>query len=141
MLFYGVIPPCHLSNHTFRRNELPASVLSVRLMIKHYDISKFVLSLGQMQNEQGRLTGQQAELQRRLGEAELRAELNCKAAEQEANSVRTEAEFLRRKIDLLSKEAESRKQDYDKAVKELEQRNLEVDKRIVRVQKTRHVIT
>lgn len=82
--------------------------------------------LGQMQSEQGRLAGQQAELQRRLGEAELRADLNCKAAEQEASSVRVEAEFLRRKIDLLSKEAEIRKQDYDKAIKELEQRNLEV---------------
>lgn len=79
-----------------------------------------------MQSEQGRLAGQQAELQRRLGEAELRADLNCKAAEQEANSVRVEAEFLRRKIDLLSKETENRKQDYDKAIKELEQRNLEV---------------
>jgi hypothetical protein len=61
--------------------------------------------LGQMQSEQGRLAGQQAELQRRLGEAELRADLNCKAAEQEASSVRVEAEFLRRKVDLLSKEA------------------------------------
>lgn len=79
-----------------------------------------------MQSEQGRLAGQQAELQRRLGEAELKAELNCKAAEQEAVSARTEAEFLRRKIDLLSKETENRKQDYDQAVKELEQRNLEV---------------
>lgn len=79
-----------------------------------------------MQNEQGHLTDQQAERQRRLGETELRAELNCKAAEQEANSVRAEAEFLRRKIDLLGKEAESRKQDYYKAVKQLEQRNLEV---------------
>lgn len=79
-----------------------------------------------MQNEQGRLAGQQAELQRRLGEAELKAELNCKAAEQEVNSSRTEAEFLRRKIDLLCKEAESRKQDYDKTLKELTQRNLEV---------------
>lgn len=82
--------------------------------------------LDQMQSDQGRLAGQQAELQRRLGEAELRAELNCKASDQEANSVRVEAEFLRRKIDLLSKEADDRKQDYDKAIKELEQRNLEV---------------
>ena len=79
-----------------------------------------------MQSEQGRLAGQQAELQRRLGEAELKTELNCKAAEQEVSSVRAEAEFLRRKIDLLSKEAENRKQEYDKAVKELEQRNIEV---------------
>lgn len=79
-----------------------------------------------MQSDQGRLAGQQAELQRRLGEAELRAELNCKATEQESSSMRAENEFLRRKIDLLTKEAENRKQDYDVALKELEQRNLEV---------------
>ena len=40
-----------------------------------------------MQSEQGRLAGQQAELQRRLGEAELKTELNCKAAEQAIHEI------------------------------------------------------
>jgi hypothetical protein len=79
-----------------------------------------------MQNEQGRLAGQHAELQRRLGEAELKVELTCKSTEQEVNTARTESEFFQRKVDLLSKEIESRKQDYDKTVKEQEQRNAEV---------------
>ncbi|XP_046454834.1 paramyosin-like [Daphnia pulex] len=110
-----------------QRNE---AVLKNEIQIKTnlLDSSRqdFQRQISQMQSEQGRLAGQQVELQQRLGEAELRADLNCKAAEQEANSVRVEAEFLRRKIDLLSKEAENRKQDYDKAIKELEQRNLEL---------------
>ena len=82
-----------------------------------------------MQNEQGRLAGQQAELQRRLGEAELKTELTCKSAEQDVDTARTESEFLRRKVDLLSKEVESRKQDYDRTIKELEQRNADVRRR------------
>ena len=105
---------------------LDSSLTATRILKQTFQTCLIFYGLGQMQSEQGRLAGQQAELQRRLGEAELRADLNCKAAEQEASSVRVEAEFLRRKIDLLSKEAESRKQDYDKAIKELEQRNLEV---------------
>ncbi|KZS15176.1 Serologically defined colon cancer antigen [Daphnia magna] len=110
-----------------QRNE---AVLKNEIQIKSNLLESsrqdFQRQISQMQSEQGRLAGQQAELQRRLGEAELRAELNCKASEQEANSVRVESEFLRRKIELLSKEAENRKQDYDKAIKELEQRNLEL---------------
>ncbi|XP_057378862.1 LOW QUALITY PROTEIN: serologically defined colon cancer antigen 8-like [Daphnia carinata] len=110
-----------------QRNE---AVLKNEIQIKSNLLESsrqdFQRQISQMQSEQGRLAGQQAELQRRLGEAELRAELNCKASEQEANSVRVEAEFLRRKIDLLSKEADNRKKDYDKAIKELEQRNLEL---------------
>lgn len=82
-----------------------------------------------MQSEHNRLVGQQAELQRRLGETELRADLNCKAAEQEATASRTECEFLRRKIGLLEKETETLKQDYERTIKDLEQRNMEVNSR------------
>lgn len=84
------------------------------------------LFLAQIQNEQSRLAGQNAELQRRLGESELRYELNCKTAEQETTSVRTECEFLRRKIELMEKEFESRKHEFEETIKELETRNMEV---------------
>ena len=89
-------------------------------------ISSDFLLLGEMQSEQSRLAGQTAELQRRLGEAELRSELDCKSAQQEASSAKSECEFLLRKMDLLTKEADSRKHEYERTIKELEQRNMEV---------------
>ena len=82
--------------------------------------------LDQMQNELNRSAGQQAELQRRLGEAELRSELNHKSAQQEIVLAKTEVEFLRRKLDLLDKENQNQKQEYTKTIKELELRNMEV---------------
>lgn len=79
-----------------------------------------------MQNEQARLSGQQAELQRRLAEAELRGELDGKAMQQEVNSAKSEVEFLRHKLELYEKESDVRKQEYERVVKELEQRYIEV---------------
>ena len=40
--------------------------------------------------------------------------------------MRTECEFLRRKIDLMEKEFESRKHEFEETIKELETRNMEV---------------
>ena len=79
-----------------------------------------------MQNELNRSAGQQAELQRRLGETELRWELNYKSAQQETVLAQTQVEFLRRKIDLLDKENQTQKQEYTKTIRELELRNKEV---------------
>ena len=87
-----------------------------------------------MQNELNRSAGQQAELERRLGEIELRAELCQKTAQQETVLARTEAEFLRRKLDFLEKENIAQKQEHAKTIKELEQRNIEVcNKRCIQV--------
>ena len=81
----------------------------------------------QLQGELSRSAGQQAELQRRLGEAELRVELSGKSAQQEASLTRTELEFSRRKIELLEKDIEAQKQEYERTIKELEQGNIEVN--------------
>lgn len=86
----------------------------------------FQRQMNQMQNELNRSAGQQAELQRRLGEAELRYELNQKSAQQEIVLAQTEVEFLRRKVDLLDKENQSQKQEYSKTIKGLELRNMEL---------------
>lgn len=86
----------------------------------------FQRQMNQMQNELNRSAGQQAELQRRLGEAELRSELNHKSAQQEIVLAKTETEFLRRKIDLLDKENQNQKQEHTKTIKELELRNMEL---------------
>ena len=102
--------------------------MSIELLRIHqvYRLLYVTMLSDQMQNELNRSAGQQAELQRRLGEAELRYELNQKSAQQEIVLAQTEVEFLRRKVDLLDKENQSQKQEYSKTIKGLELRNMEV---------------
>lgn len=80
----------------------------------------------QLQGELNRSAGQQAELQRRLGEAELRVELNGKSNQQETSVLRNQFEFSQRKIELLERDKDAQKRDFEQAFNELQSRNLEV---------------